>query len=151
MSEFQINLPLSLEPQLKSLIRGSFNEAIKSIRENGCSSECAYIEGQIDEKLNGLDSSQSLWVRNLGKISRALYLVYQDVDPQFGKGALKVPKALRVGVVAALFYLVNPFDIIPDYVAGTGYADDVLIINKVVSMFENQCPGVMETYVDKLG
>lgn len=151
LCDFTINVPIPLDPSTKSLIRESYNEAIKTIRENGCSGECAYIDGQIEVKLDALDSSASLWVRKLGKTSRLLYLAYIDIDPKHQKGGeIVVSMALRFSLVAALFYLVNPFDIIPDYVAGTGYTDDAFIVNKIVSMFETQLPGLLAAYESKL-
>lgn len=33
-----------------------------------------------------------------------------------------------VSVVAALLYFVNPFDIVPDYIPGLGFVDDISVI-----------------------
>ena len=31
-------------------------------------------------------------------------------------------------IAAALFYFINPFDIIPDYTPGIGYIDDLIVL-----------------------
>ena len=40
----------------------------------------------------------------------------------------KIPKKTLVLLVAALIYLVNPFDLIPDFLIGIGYVDDAGVI-----------------------
>ncbi|HWP67093.1 MAG TPA: DUF1232 domain-containing protein [Candidatus Limnocylindria bacterium] len=37
----------------------------------------------------------------------------------------RVPQAYKLMGLAALFYLLNPFDLIPDFIPGTGYLDDI--------------------------
>jgi len=80
----------------------------------------------------------------LGRVSRLLHKLYIDIQPLCVNGQQKINRTLRIKIIAALFYLVNPFDIIPDYVLGTGYADDALVINLVVRAIQKTLPGVLE-------
>ena len=50
----------------------------------------------------------------------------------------KIPQKTLILIVAALIYLVNPFDLIPDFIPGIGYIDDARIIIFVFqSIFED--------------
>lgn len=40
----------------------------------------------------------------------------------------KVPGWTIAAVVAALLYVLNPFDLIPDFIPGLGYVDDALVV-----------------------
>jgi len=37
----------------------------------------------------------------------------------------RVPQKYKIMGLAALLYLINPFDLIPDFIPGAGYLDDV--------------------------
>jgi len=38
-----------------------------------------------------------------------------------------LPKAAKVALAAAVLYLVSPIDLIPDFIPGLGYLDDVFV------------------------
>ncbi|HIO49690.1 TPA: DUF1232 domain-containing protein [Candidatus Poribacteria bacterium] len=120
------------------------------MQDTGDDAECAYIDTQIESKMDSLDQSAVLWVRQLGRISRLLHKLYIDIQPPHVNGQLRVTRTLHIKIIAALFYLVNPFDIIPDFVPGTGYADDALVINLVVSAIEKKHPGGLKEFESDL-
>ncbi len=144
VSEYEIIVPFSLDPEMKSRIKASFKEAVRAMKDEGDEAECAYIDSQIQSKFDSLDQSAVLWVRQLGRVSRLLHKLSIDIQPLCVNGQQKINRTLRIKIIAALFYLVNPFDIIPDYVLGTGYADDALVINLVVRAIQKTLPGVLE-------
>ncbi len=43
-------------------------------------------------------------------------------------GKYPLPKHLLGGTVVALLYFLNPLDVIPDFLMGIGYLDDVVVI-----------------------
>jgi uncharacterized membrane protein YkvA (DUF1232 family) len=62
----------------------------------------------------------------------------------------RVPQKYRIMGLAALLYLVNPFDLIPDFVPGAGYLDDlgaltafVIAVGKVVETMRDAAKDVV--------
>jgi len=50
----------------------------------------------------------------------------------------RIPKKTLILIVAAFIYLVNPFDLVPDFIPGIGYLDDARVILFVFqSIFED--------------
>ncbi len=46
--------------------------------------------------------------------------------------------------LASLYYLCNPFNIIPDQEVGIGFVDDAHVINKCVKFFKKGCPEIFD-------
>lgn len=72
---------------------------------------------------------------NLVRLARDAYRY--TTDP-------RVPRKYKLMGIAALLYLINPFDIIPDFVPGVGYLDDlgaltafVVAVGKVIETFRD--------------
>jgi uncharacterized membrane protein YkvA (DUF1232 family) len=51
---------------------------------------------------------------------------YAMLDP-------KTPTGARLTLLAALAYFVAPFDVIPDFIAGIGFADDATVLLAAIS------------------
>jgi uncharacterized membrane protein YkvA (DUF1232 family) len=45
-----------------------------------------------------------------------------------------VPVKVKVSIIAALAYLVLPADVIPDFLVGLGFTDDVAVLTAVYSL-----------------
>ncbi len=43
-------------------------------------------------------------------------------------------------LLAALFYLCDPYDVIPDRVPGTGFVDDAIVLNDCLQRIEQEGP-----------
>lgn len=50
----------------------------------------------------------------------------------------RVPRKPILGMVAAIIYFVNPFDIIPDFITGLGFLDDATVIGLVIKSFKDE-------------
>ncbi|EGW37785.1 YkvA family protein [Desulfosporosinus sp. OT] len=66
--------------------------------------------------------------------------VWQDQLLMFGivrdwfKGEYKeIPVGSIIAILGALIYFVSPIDLIPDFIPGVGYIDDVFILGLVIS------------------
>lgn len=56
-----------------------------------------------------------------------------------------VPNWVKVSIIGALGYFIFPFDVIPDFMPGVGYLDDVgLIAGLVAQLHFYTTPSVME-------
>ena len=53
----------------------------------------------------------------------------------------RLPRAAKIALVAAVAYLLNPFDLIPDFIPFIGYLDDAFVVAVVID-------GVLN-YVDR--
>ncbi len=50
----------------------------------------------------------------------------------------RIPRKALLGMVAAIIYFVNPFDIIPDFITGLGFLDDATVIGLVIKSFKDE-------------
>jgi len=48
----------------------------------------------------------------------------------------KTPHAVRGGLLAALAYFVLPLDMVPDFIIGVGFGDDLTILATVLALFK---------------
>lgn len=91
-------------------------------------------------------SERGLWkkITNVAKLAGAkvvysailLYYVLQDPN---------VPKADKAKILGALGYFILPLDIVPDFIPGVGYADDLTILMWAVhSVYVNITPEMKE-------
>lgn len=135
----QIRPSTRLKRELRDLVEASFENARSSLGDE----EYFYVGQRIDRKLESLRRSSTSWVREMGQFSTALYSLYQD----HAQGELELSPEAVGAAVAALFYLVNPYDIVPDHVPGEGYLDDAHVINLAVRSVEAESPGLFFGYL----
>jgi uncharacterized membrane protein YkvA (DUF1232 family) len=74
------------------------------------------------------------------KVKGALEKVWESLTLMFGlvsswvKGDYRdVPVGSIIAIIAALIYLICPIDVIPDFIPGIGFIDDVFVIGLVVA------------------
>ena len=61
-----------------------------------------------------------------------------------GRNNIDLNLEAKKQIVAALSYALDPVDIIPDYVPGVGYLDDIYCINLCLSKLKTSCPELWE-------
>lgn len=49
----------------------------------------------------------------------------------------KIPVGSIIAIVGALIYFLSPIDVIPDFIPGIGYIDDVFVISLVISQIND--------------
>tara|TARA_Y100001968_G_scaffold25524_1_gene19975 strand:- start:858 stop:1223 length:366 start_codon:yes stop_codon:yes gene_type:complete len=51
--------------------------------------------------------------------------------------APSTPPEVRVSMIAALTYLIMPWDVIPDFIPVAGFSDDLVALTAVISLWQN--------------
>lgn len=69
----------------------------------------------------------------LEKVWHNLVLMFQVLGDWCTGKYTKIPVGSILAIVAALLYFISPIDVIPDFIPGIGYIDDVFVIGIVVA------------------
>jgi len=83
---------------------------------------------EIEEKFKGNGP--------LGKFVADLKLLFSLVQDYFKGEYRKIPFWTIAAIVAALLYVLNPIDLIPDFIPVVGYVDDALVVAVCLAMVE---------------
>ncbi|MBN1473549.1 MAG: DUF1232 domain-containing protein [Syntrophaceae bacterium] len=73
---------------------------------------------------------------SLGRFVADLKLLFSIIQDYLKGEYRKVPFWTIAAIVAALLYVLNPFDLIPDFIPGVGFVDDALIIGACLALIE---------------
>ncbi|NLD28065.1 MAG: DUF1232 domain-containing protein [Myxococcales bacterium] len=109
-----------LDASLKSIIEKSYGTAVTGVGVH----ECDYIKRKFSRKYNATICASQKWVADLARCYGILY----DVFSKYCEGEKLISDAGFNFIVAALFYFINPFDVIPDHMADIGYYDDLYVL-----------------------
>ena len=113
-------LPAKLDPETKKTIKRSYLDAVDNMGEP----EFEYIAKRIDTKFKATLNAATAWIVDMASYYKDLCMVIISHD----ENKEKISKMGYYLIAAALFYFVNPFDIIPDYIPGIGYVDDMFVL-----------------------
>ena len=80
----------------------------------------------------------------LGEVWRYLTALIRLTRAYFSKQYTDVPWQTIVLAIAALIYFVSPIDLIPDFIPGVGYLDDVAVISFVVASVKADLDNFLE-------
>ena len=136
-----ICVPSQLDRKLRATIVDSIHRSMETLGEE----EFLYIGERIEAKLLALHRSLTHWVRQLGTVASAFHSALEDES----EGNCEMSSDVKRFVAVGLYYLINPFDIIPDHIPGDGYVDDALVLNYCASQIDIRAPGLLSRYVRK--
>ena len=132
--------------KLEKEIRDMANEQYKHAQQEIGEEEFHYIGQSMTRKVKSLRRSGTAWVRELAKACEAIHQIYLDHI----EGTVELSDGDLRAIGAALFYFVNPYDIIPDHIPATGYLDDAHVVNACIKIIDRRHPGMIAQYCDKL-
>lgn len=72
--------------------------------------------------------------KNLSNVGEGFNLLVRLVKAWESGKYRRIPQKSLVAIVAAILYLVNPLDVIPDFLPGIGYLDDAAVLTWVLKM-----------------
>ena len=73
---------------------------------------------------------------HLGRFITDIKLLFSIIHDYINGEYRKIPFWSIAAIVAALLYVLNPADLIPDYIPGIGYVDDALVVGACLAMIE---------------
>ncbi len=130
-SSGMIKLPLRIGGELRERVEKSYAEAIRQVGE----AEEIYVRSKLPRVLDDLTRGSEDWQSDVARTASAIFKEYENAeDASTANGKSKAM------MLAALFYLCNPYDIIPDRVPSTGFADDAVVLNDCLRRLEQENP-----------
>ena len=129
-----IKLPIRVGSDLSERVEASYAEAIQRVGKE----EIAYVRSKLPRVLAGLRQGSQDWQSEVASTAGAVFQVYEDANSMS-----TVSDGTKAALLAALFYLCNPYDIIPDRVRGTGFVDDAVVMNSCLRRVEEEAPDLI--------
>jgi uncharacterized membrane protein YkvA (DUF1232 family) len=128
-----IEPPVALDAATRRTVLAQFAQAIEVVGEP----EEKYVDDRLPKILIRL-KKQFGWYGDMAQVAEFLHRYVIDYD---GSDPLR---CRRIGI-AALFYLCDPFDVVPDFSPAVGYVDDALVLNQAITELRAESPKVAAT------
>ena len=113
----------AIKEKAESLLAGGKGQAASILEDGG---KLEQLLEQVEAKLENVPKAGSY----LAEIPRMVSLLKDHMD----KESTETPTKTLVLIVAALLYLVNPKDLIPDYHIGIGQLDDAAVLAACIAL-----------------
>jgi uncharacterized membrane protein YkvA (DUF1232 family) len=134
-----IKPPVRLDARTQRLVDESFEKALEDFDEE----DLLLISERIGSKLEALRVSRTHWIRELWIVASAFHLMLLDHE----QGIRELRPEVRRLVGIGLHHLVEPFDVIPDHIAGDGHLDDAHVLWHCIAKIDQQAPRLVGNYV----
>ncbi|MGX8774810.1 MAG: YkvA family protein [Bacillota bacterium] len=112
-----------LRKQAEGILEGSKDKAAAFLEDGG---KMDQLLDQVEEKLATVPKAGVY----LAEVPRMIALLKDYIQKDY----TEVPKKSLIFIVAALLYLVNPKDIIPDKFLGVGLIDDAAVVAACIAL-----------------
>jgi len=110
------------------------NVKVNAAFSKGCEN---FTESQLDEVLSEEDLAREKAAK-LGGFFEEFELLWQMLKDYHSGAYRDVPWRFIAAVGFAVFYLLNPFDVVPDVLPVIGYVDDAAVFSLVLSSFKSE-------------
>ena len=93
------------------------------------------VDVEIDPKYTKYYSEESFWDKILSVIKKAgANVVYKALQLYYATQNPNCPLAIKTTIWGALGYFIFPIDLIPDFIPGIGYTDDLAALAAAITM-----------------
>lgn len=113
------------EEQALNTLKSNYEQAQKMIEDED---KLEHLLERLEEKLKSIPKVGN----KLSEIPAWISLVRSYINGEYKE----IPLGSLVAIVAAMIYVVNPFDLIPDTIPVVGYLDDVAVITVCLKLVE---------------
>lgn len=138
-----LKMPVDIEHKMFDLLKRNYLHAAAKIGNL----EFKYIDSKIQNKLSGIMAAKKPdWV---GRLFKQYECFYKILTLHKSK-KITISKKSRKLIGAALFYFINPYDLIQDFVDGIGYADDYYIFILCIENLETKDRKLVQEELGKL-
>ena len=133
-----VDLPHSLDRETQRQISEAYEQAIDDVGAD----ELQYIRQRLPKVIKRLNKEPGSWLAQMASVTTVLTDVAKT--KQLNQRANRE-------VVAALFYLCNPFDVIPDHDPEKGYWDDAFMLNLCLKRMKKSDPESYQAVERQIG
>ena len=116
-----------IKKQAEGILAGSKEKAAAFLEDGG---KMDQLLEQVEQKLETVPKAGVY----LAEVPRMIALLKDYIQKDY----TDVPKSTLIMIVAALLYLVNPKDIIPDKYIGVGLIDDAAVVAACIALTKKE-------------
>ena len=109
----------------KALLERSFAEARKDVGEE----EIEYVLKKGESKFEDWTRAPSI-MQSVYRQAKLLYLMLRD----WWNDEYELPWRVVAAITACLLYVLNPFDLIPDFIPIIGAIDDLFVVGLTIAL-----------------
>jgi uncharacterized membrane protein YkvA (DUF1232 family) len=130
-----INLPTQIPKKLRERIESRFAAIIGSPLRDSFN----HVTFELPRLLDSLSHHSGTW---LGSVAEHAERMFDICNENLQGETFLEPNAERV-IIAALLYLVEQTDVIPDYELAYGYLDDAYVLNLCLKRIKKSQPDLL--------
>lgn len=127
--------------------RGNMFKVWKIFRKLQKSSESIYGDKNRLFKLIKESGVKSLSVKSFDGIRKELSVLFSLLKDYINGSYRGIKKSSMIMIISALVYLLNPLDVLPDFIIGLGFMDDLSVFTYLLTKIK----GELDKYKDWKG